>query len=63
LIVDAYDLNKWCFLLSYALVEEEMNNNLAWFLDLIRRHVMGRCIGLCLISDKHAAIKNIMSQI
>jgi len=63
LIAVAYDANNGVYPLCFAIVEEETNDNWRWFLDLLRRFVCGARIGMCIISDRHAAIKNSMAQI
>ena len=59
LIAVAYDSNNEFYLLCYVIVEEKTNSNWRWFLNLLRRY--GRT-GLCIISDKYAAIKNFMTR-
>ena len=61
LIVVAYDSNNGVYPLCYAIVEEESNSNWRWFLHLLHQYVIGGHTGLCIISDRHAAIKNSMA--
>lgn len=63
LFVVAYDVNNGVSLLNFAIVKEETNNVWSWFLDLLRRYVIDGHIKLCIISSRHAVIKNFIAQI
>ncbi|XP_066166179.1 uncharacterized protein [Oryza sativa Japonica Group] len=46
--------------LAFALVEKENSRDWCWFIDLVRRVVVGPHREVCIISDRHAGIMNAM---
>jgi hypothetical protein len=62
LFVIAYDVNNGVSLLYFVIVKEETNNVWSWFLDLLRWYVIDGHIKLCIISNRHAVIKNFVAQ-
>lgn len=47
--------------LAFALVEKENSRDWCWFIDLVRRVVVGPHREVCIISDRHAGIMNAMT--
>lgn len=46
--------------LAFALVEKENSRDWCWFIDLVRRVVVGQHREVCIISDRHTGIMNAM---
>jgi len=53
LIAISYDANNKLVPLAFALVEKENNDSWAWFLRLVRIHVVGPSREVGDISDRH----------
>ncbi|XP_074342842.1 uncharacterized protein LOC141680544 [Apium graveolens] len=49
--------------LAFAIVESENVSSWGWFMDRLRRFVVGRKNGICVISDRHVGIIAAMRQI
>jgi hypothetical protein len=43
---------------AFALAEGENNESWAWFMRLLRVHILGRSHSICMISDRHAGLLN-----
>jgi transposase-like protein len=56
LIATGIDAEKSLVPLAFALVEKENKGSWAWFLRLVRIHVVGLGISICVLSDRHASI-------
>jgi hypothetical protein len=56
LIAIGIDAEKSLVPLAFALVEKENKGSWAWFLCLVRIHVVGPDRSVCVLSDRHAGI-------
>jgi len=63
LIAVVFNANNEIFLLAFAIVDEENNDNRRWFLLYLQIYVSSGRIDICIISDRHADIKNKVEEI
>ena len=63
LITVAFDANNRIFSLSFAIVDEENSFKWRWFLLCLQKYVTSDRTSICIISDKHASIKNRVAKI
>jgi transposase-like protein len=49
--------------LAFAIMEKENNSSWGWFLRLVRRVVVGTGREICVISDRHARILNVVREV
>jgi hypothetical protein len=49
--------------LAFAIVEKENNGSLGWFLHLVQRVVVGLGREVCVISDRHVRILNVVREV
>uniref|UniRef100_K3Z039 SWIM-type domain-containing protein n=1 Tax=Setaria italica TaxID=4555 RepID=K3Z039_SETIT len=52
------DLEQHLVPLAFALAESENNESWSWFMQLVRRHVLGPSRQVCMISDRHHGLLN-----
>jgi hypothetical protein len=62
LIVIGIDAEKSLVPLAFALVEKENKGSCAWFLRLVRIHVVGPGRSVCVLSDRHARILSAVTE-
>jgi hypothetical protein len=63
LIVIGIDADRQLVPLAFAIMEKENNSSRGWFLHLVQRVVVGpRCL-ICVISDRHAGILNVVREV
>ena len=48
--------------MAFALEEGENNESWSWFIRLLRVHVLGPSRTICLISDRHAGLLNVVAE-
>ena len=63
LIAIANDSENRLLPLAFALVNKEETSTWSWFLDRVRRVVVGHGRDICVISDRHAGILNAVQNI
>jgi hypothetical protein len=63
LIAIEIDANRQLVLLAFAIVEKENNNSWGWFLRLVRKVVVSLRCEVCVISDRHVRIINVVREV
>lgn len=63
MVAIAYDVKNKVYLLCFAIMGEETNNNWSWFLDLLHQYVIEGQTRFCIIPDRHLTIKISMEHI
>jgi hypothetical protein len=63
IIAIGIDANRQLVLLAFAIVEKENSGSWDWFLHLVQREVVGPWCEICVISDRHAGILNVVREL
>jgi len=63
LIAIGQDANHQLVPLAFAIVEKENTLSWSWFLRLVRKIVVGPGREICVISDRHAGILNVVREV
>jgi hypothetical protein len=62
LMACGYDAENQLLPLAFAIVEKENSENWGFFMKWLRREVIGQGVFMCVISDRHKAIKWVFEQ-
>jgi len=63
LITIAFDANNRIFSLFFTMVDKKNSFKWRWFLLCLQKYVTDDRTSICIISDKHASIKNRVAKI
>jgi transposase-like protein len=63
LIAIGIDADRQLVPLAFAIVEKENSGSWGWFLHLVRRVIVGPRCEICVISDRHAGILNVVREV
>jgi transposase-like protein len=63
LITIDIDAGRQLVPLTFAIVEKENGGSLGWFVHLLRRVVVSPGHEICVISDRHAGILNVVREV
>jgi hypothetical protein len=57
------DVDRQLVLLAFAIMEKENNDSSGWFLHLIRKVVARPGCEICIISNRHVIILNVVHEV
>jgi hypothetical protein len=63
LIAIGIDVDRQLVLLAFAIMEKENNDSSGWFLHLIRKVVVRPGCEICIISNRHVIILNVVHEV